>query len=117
MKARPTCRRTLRAPAAASSQTTSASNIVWKKRTVASRSDAKRCAWSRLMRIPVDYRDEIQRDGQPVKDPISKIMSKTVPRFLSGASVEKVESKMTRLKLHAVPVVDAKGAIFGIVSS
>src|SRR3990170_7008424 len=50
MNPRPTASRTFRAPAASASQTISASNISWKKRTVADRSDAKMWAWSKLTR-------------------------------------------------------------------
>jgi CBS domain-containing protein len=52
-----------------------------------------------------------------MNDAVAKIMTKMVRTVLGDDTVEKVENEMTRLKLHAVPVVDAKGAVFGIISS
>jgi signal-transduction protein with cAMP-binding, CBS, and nucleotidyltransferase domain len=49
--------------------------------------------------------------------PISEIMAKTVRTADMEDTVEKVEDDLSRLRLHAMPVVDAKGAVFGILSS
>src|SRR3990172_1016830 len=51
MTPRPRGSRTFGAPGAAASQTISASNISWKNRTVADKSDAKMWAWSKLTRV------------------------------------------------------------------
>ncbi len=49
--------------------------------------------------------------------PISHMMAKAVWTVDSEDTVEKVDTMLTSHKLSAVPVVDAKGVIFGIISS
>lgn len=49
--------------------------------------------------------------------PISEIMSRTVRSAFTEDTVEKLEEDLKRLKLHAMPVVDAAGKVFGIVSA
>jgi CBS domain-containing protein len=45
------------------------------------------------------------------------IMTRTVWSVLEDDSVEKVEELMNRHRLSSVPVVDARGAVFGILSN
>lgn len=49
--------------------------------------------------------------------PISEMMAKTVWTVSTEDTIEKVGAMFASHKLSAVPVVDAKGVIFGIVSS
>lgn len=49
--------------------------------------------------------------------PISEIMSRSVRSAFTEDTVEKVEEDLKRLKLHAVPIVDSNGTVFGIISS
>jgi CBS domain-containing protein len=49
--------------------------------------------------------------------PISGMMTKSVWTALDEDTVEKVEGLMARHHLASVPVVDGKGAIFGIISN
>jgi CBS domain-containing protein len=49
--------------------------------------------------------------------PISEMMTKSVWTALDNDTVEKVGELMARHHLSSVPVVDGKGAIFGIISN
>lgn len=49
--------------------------------------------------------------------PISEMMAKTVWTVSTEDTIAKVDTVLTSHKLSAVPVVDAKGDIFGIISS
>jgi CBS domain-containing protein len=49
--------------------------------------------------------------------PISEMMTKSVWTVLEDDTVERVGDLMARHHLSSVPVVDSKGAIFGIVSN
>lgn len=49
--------------------------------------------------------------------PVSEIMSRTVRSAHTEDTVEKLEGDLKRLKLHALPVVDSAGKVFGIVSA
>jgi CBS domain-containing protein len=49
--------------------------------------------------------------------PIAEMMTRTVWTALENDPVEKVEELMARHRLSSVPVVDARGEIFGILSS
>ena len=49
--------------------------------------------------------------------PISEMMTKSVWTVLEDDTVERVGDLMARHHLSSVPVVDGKGAIFGIVSN
>jgi CBS-domain-containing membrane protein len=49
--------------------------------------------------------------------PISHMMAKTVLTAGTEDTIENVDTLLTSHRLSAVPIVDAKGAIFGIVSS
>jgi len=49
--------------------------------------------------------------------PISQMMAKTVWTVGTEDTIENVDTMLTSHKLSAVPVVDAKGVVFGIVSS
>lgn len=51
-----------------------------------------------------------------MNEPISSIMEKHVRTVDMEDTVEKVESVMAETGLSIVPVVDAKGIIFGIIS-
>jgi CBS domain-containing protein len=49
--------------------------------------------------------------------PISEMMTRSVWTVLEDDTVERVGDLMARHHLSSVPVVDSKGAIFGIVSN
>ena len=49
--------------------------------------------------------------------PISHMMTKNVWKVGSEDTIESVDAMLISHKLSAVPVVDAKGAVFGIISS
>ena len=49
--------------------------------------------------------------------PISEIMARSVRSVFTEHTVKKVEDDLKRLKLHAVPVVESNGTVFGIISS
>ena len=49
--------------------------------------------------------------------PISDMMAKTIWMVSTEDTIEKVGAMFASHKLSAVPVVDAKGVIFGIISS
>lgn len=51
-----------------------------------------------------------------MKEPISSIMERHVRTVDMEDTVEKVESVMAETGLSMVPVVDAKGIVFGIIS-
>ena len=48
---------------------------------------------------------------------VSEIMTRTLWSVLESDSVEKVEELMNRHRLSSVPVVDARNAIFGVISN
>ncbi len=49
--------------------------------------------------------------------PISHMMTKTIWTVDTEDTVEKVDTVLTSHRLSAVPVVDAEGVIFGIIST
>lgn len=49
--------------------------------------------------------------------PVSQIMSRTLRTAFTEDTVEKVEDDLKRLMLHAMPVLDSNGKVFGIISS
>ena len=48
---------------------------------------------------------------------IGEIMNRSVWTALENDTVERVEELMSRHRLSSVPVVDARGSIFGIIST
>jgi predicted transcriptional regulator len=55
--------------------------------------------------------------GAAMNEPISRIMTKTVWTAAMEDTAEKVEELLNRRSLSAVPIVDEKGGVFGIVSA
>lgn len=49
--------------------------------------------------------------------PVSQIMTQSVWTALESDPVDKVEEFMARHRVSSIPVVDGKGAIFGIISN